>query len=63
MTGKGHPLPRSDEARHSEIPEHLERDKGCGDDAEAVVQPADLAVEPDGKPYVYDVAESETDAE
>ena len=51
MTGKGHPLPGSDEARHDQIPEHLERDKGRGDDAEAAVQPADQAVEPDGTPY------------
>ena len=53
MIGKGHPLPGSDEARRNEIPEHLEREKGTGDDAEAVVQPADQAVEPDGKPYRY----------
>jgi hypothetical protein len=40
MSGKGHPLPGSDEARHDRIPEHLERDKGRGDDAEARIQPA-----------------------
>ena len=51
MTGKGHPLPGSDEARHSEIPEHLEREKGQGDDAKAAVQPAGDAVAPDGEPY------------
>ena len=51
MTGKGHPLPASDEARHGEIPEHLERDKGEGDDARDAVQPADEAVNPDGAPY------------
>ena len=54
MTGKGHPLPASDEARHGEIPEHIERDKGRGDDAEAVVQPDGGAVEPDGTPYSFD---------
>ena len=51
MTGKGHPLPASDEARHDEIPEHLERDKGQGDDARAAVQPAGEGVNPDGEPY------------
>ena len=51
MTGKGHPLPDSDEARHGEIPEHLERDKGRGDDSSATVQPAAGAVNPDGEPY------------
>ena len=50
MTGKGHPLPGSDEARHGEIPEHLERDKGRGDDSAASVQSAD-AVNPDGESY------------
>ena len=49
MSGKGHPLPRSDEARHDEIPEHLEEEKGCGDDAKAGVQPAGDAVAPDGE--------------
>ncbi len=46
-----HPLPRSEEARHDEIPEHLEREKGKGDDSEAALQPAEAAVAPDGKPY------------
>ena len=54
MSGKGHPLPRSDEARHSEIPEHLEQEKGCGDDARAAVQPAGEAVAPDGERYRSD---------
>ena len=58
MSGKGHPLPGSDEARHNEIPEHLERDKGRGDDAEARIQPPGDAVMPDGEPYN---ADSETD--
>jgi len=53
MSGKGHPLPRSDEARHNEIPEHLEREKGCGDDPKAANQPAGEAVAPDGEPYRY----------
>ena len=57
MSGTGHPLPRSDEARHNEIPEHLEEEKGCGDDAKAAIQPAGDAVGPDGEPYRSDVAE------
>ena len=51
---KGHPLPASDEARHGEIPEPLEREKGTGDDDPHVVQPAPQAVNPDGEPYRYD---------
>ena len=54
MSEKGHPLPRSDEARHNEIPEHLAREKGRGDDDRQLVQPAGAPVEPDGDPYVYD---------
>jgi hypothetical protein len=50
-TGKGHPLPGSGEARHDEIPEHLEREKGRGDDPRPVVQPPGDAVAPDGEPY------------
>ncbi len=46
-----HPLPRSDEARHDEIPEHLEQEKGLGDDSAAPVQPAGAPVRPDGEPY------------
>ena len=53
MSGKGHPLPGSDEARHNEIPEHLEREKGRGDDAAAVVQPDGDPVAPDGEAYRY----------
>ena len=53
MTGKGHPLPASDEARHDEIPESAEREKGRGDDSAPAVQP-DRAVMPDGEPYRYD---------
>jgi hypothetical protein len=46
-----HPLPRSEEARHDEIPEHLEREKGQGDDSQAKVQPAQAPVAPDGEHY------------
>jgi hypothetical protein len=53
--GSGHPLPGSGEARHNEIPEELEREKGRGDDAAEIVQP-DHAVNPDGEPYRYDDA-------
>jgi len=53
VTRKGHPLPGSDEARHREVPEHLEAEKGRGDDSKRVVQP-DSAVNPDGEPYRYD---------
>jgi len=52
--GRGHPLPGSDEAREDEIPEHLVREKGHGDDARAAVQPADDAVAPDGERYAPD---------
>lgn len=54
--GKGHPLPASDEARHGEIPEDLEREKGRGDDAKPVVTPGRVAVNPDGERYRYDDA-------
>jgi hypothetical protein len=46
-----HPLPRSEEARHDLIPEHLEREKGVGDDSEAPIQPSKAPVTPDGEPY------------
>jgi hypothetical protein len=49
----GHPLPASDEARHDEIPEDLERRKGVGDDDEARSQP-EAPVDPDGTPYGED---------
>ena len=52
--GKGHPLPESDEARHNEIPEQIEQEKGRGDEGEAVIQPRDPAINPDGEPYRYD---------
>ncbi|HEX8621379.1 MAG TPA: hypothetical protein VF718_05350 [Allosphingosinicella sp.] len=54
MGGKGHPLPASDEARHGEIPEGIEEEKGRGGDPEAAVQPDPVAVNPDGEPYRYD---------
>jgi len=49
--GQGHPLPGSAEAREGEIPEHLVREKGHGDDAPGSVQPAEDAVAPDGESY------------
>ena len=54
MSGKGHPLPASDEARHNEIPEDLAEEKGRGDDSRPAVQPGRDAVNPDGEPYRYD---------
>lgn len=50
-TGKGHPLPQSDEARHGEIPEHLEAEKGEGEEGETGSAGERPAVEPDGTPY------------
>jgi len=47
----GHPLPASDEARRDLVPEHLEEEKGLGDDPAARVQPPGEAVDPDGRPY------------
>ncbi|HEY0414665.1 MAG TPA: hypothetical protein VGD66_16140 [Allosphingosinicella sp.] len=61
--GKGHPLPGSDEARHNEIPESLERAKGRGDDPEPVVQPGRDAANPDGERYRYDDAGRAEDVE
>ena len=52
--GTGHPLPGSDEARHNEIPEKIEREKGRGDDKPEVATPDRPAVNPDGEPYRYD---------
>lgn len=59
MTGKGHPLPASDESRHDQIPEHLEQDKGEGDDSAPTVQPASVPVNPDGEPYGEAAADNE----
>jgi hypothetical protein len=50
----GHPLPASDEARHGEIPEGAERQKGRGDDDAAVVTPGPEGANPDGSLYRYD---------
>lgn len=50
MTGDGHPLPESEEARHDEIPESAEARKGKGDDGRAAVQ-ATHSVNPDGESY------------
>jgi hypothetical protein len=52
--GSGHPLPASGEARHNEIPEDIEREKGRGDDDPEVATPDEPAVNPDGEPYRYD---------
>lgn len=54
MSGGGHPIPGSDESRHNEVPEHLDREKGRGDDSPPVVQPDGDPVTPAGKPYRYD---------
>jgi hypothetical protein len=59
--GKGHPLPESDEARHDEIPEGIEREKGLGDDGEQAIQPRGPAVNPDGEPYDEGGPEHEAD--
>lgn len=50
----GHPLPESGEARHNEIPESIEQEKGEGEEGKPVVQPREPAVNPDGEPYPYD---------
>jgi hypothetical protein len=49
--GKGHPLPDSAEAREDEIPEHIVREKGHGDDAHQPASPADERTAPDGERY------------
>ena len=54
--GKGHPLPGSGEARHGEIPEGIEADKGRGQDPEEIVSPDPDGMNPDGEPYRSDVA-------
>lgn len=51
QTGQGHPLPDSAEARHEEIPEHLEREKGHGADERGPSQPEGGYVAPDGEAY------------
>ncbi|HEX8194444.1 MAG TPA: hypothetical protein VF552_16265 [Allosphingosinicella sp.] len=52
--GSGHPLPDSGEARHNEIPEHLEAEKGRGQDPAAITTPHPEGVAPDGESYRYD---------
>jgi len=52
--GQRHPLPASDEARHGEIPETAEREKGHGEDEPELVQPGPTAVDPEGRSYPYD---------
>jgi len=49
--GSGHPLPESEEARHEEIPEHLEQEKGLGDDGRDEPPPGEGRVAPDGERY------------
>jgi hypothetical protein len=49
--GGGHPLPASAEAREGEIPEHLVREKGHGDDAGEPANPSEERTAPDGEPY------------
>ena len=49
--GQGHPLPGSAEAREDEIPEHLVREKGHGDDAQAPASPSEERTAPDGETY------------
>jgi hypothetical protein len=48
---QGHPLPDSAEARADQIPEHLVREKGHGDDAHAPASPSGERVAPDGESY------------
>jgi hypothetical protein len=50
MSGTGHPLPQSEEARQTEIPEDLEARKGHGADGAEAAQATDH-VNPDGEPY------------
>jgi hypothetical protein len=47
----GHPLPHSAEAKIGEVPEHLVREKGRGDDDAEAAQPQDDLVGPDGEAY------------
>ena len=49
--GEGHPLPDSAEAREDEIPEHLVREKGHGDDAHAPASTSPERTAPDGERY------------
>ena len=47
----GHPLPHSAEAKIDEVPEHLVREKGRGDDAPEATQSQGDLVGPDGEAY------------
>jgi hypothetical protein len=49
--GSGHPLPQSAEANSGDIPEHLLREKGLGEDAQEAAQSESDLVGPDGEPY------------
>ena len=49
--GQGHPLPDSAEARDDQIPEHLVREKGHGDDAHEPASTSGVRVAPDGETY------------
>jgi len=49
--GQGHPLPDSAEARDDQIPEHLVREKGHGDDAHEPASTSGQRVAPDGERY------------
>lgn len=52
--GQGHPLPDSAEAREDELPEHLVREKGHGDEGRAAARPGGERVAPDGESYPVD---------
>jgi hypothetical protein len=54
LSGTGHPLPESDEARHNEVPEHAAEEKGRGEEGREVVTPSPHAINPDGEVYRYD---------
>ena len=49
--GGGHPLPDSAEAREDEIPEHLVREKGHGDDGHRPSSSSEERTAPDGEHY------------
>ncbi|HYJ53402.1 MAG TPA: hypothetical protein VEW04_09540 [Allosphingosinicella sp.] len=49
--GSGHPLPHSAEAHSGEVPEHLVREKGLGEDAQEASQAESDLVGPDGETY------------
>jgi hypothetical protein len=51
MSGKGHPLPESEESRRGEVPESLERAKGEGEEGKQASRDEPVATDPDGEPY------------